>query len=83
MTESMSAMDMLCDNAQMNLIGKSIDTCNDRVLINAMKNGDKKFNITLSRENIILDTVPLKENSHIVGAIAIIQMVFLTMHLML
>ena len=68
-----SAMDMLFEDAQMNLIGKSIDTCKDRVLINALKNGNKEFNITLSRENIILDTVPLKENGHTVGAIAILH----------
>ena len=68
-----SALDMLCTNFSTNIIGKSIDLLDDKILINTMINGGKNFNVTLSTENIILDTVPLEENSQIVGTIAILH----------
>ena len=68
-----SAIRMLCDNLQSNLIGQSVDDVGDEILSRHIKNGHKERNINLSKADIILDRVPIKENGVTVGAIAILH----------
>ena len=68
-----AAVRMLSDDPEKKFIGESVDTIGDAVLSNTVKNGDKELNINLSKANIILDRVPIKEDGSTVGAIAILH----------
>lgn len=68
-----SATRMLCDNLKINIIGESIDILGDEILSRTIKNGVKELNVSLSKANIILDRVPIKEDDRTIGAIAVLH----------
>lgn len=68
-----SAFDMLNVSPTDNLIGQSVDSLGDEILSYTIKNGDKDRNIKLAKADILLDRVPIKEDGHIVGTIAILH----------
>ena len=68
-----AAIRMLCDDEKKKIIGKNVDSLGDMVLSNTIKNGDKELNVNLSKADIILDRVSIRENDEIVGAIAILH----------
>lgn len=68
-----SAFDMLNVSPTDNLIGQSVDSLGDEILSYTIKNGDKERNIKLAKADILLDRVPIKEDGHIVGTIAILH----------
>ena len=55
------------------IVGKSIDAIGDPILANAMKNGDREFNVNLANADILLDRVPIREDAQAVGAIAVLH----------
>lgn len=68
-----SAFDMLNVSPKDNIIGQSVDSLGDEILSYTIKNGDKERNIKLAKADILLDRVPIKEDGHIVGTIAILH----------
>lgn len=68
-----SAVRMLCDDAAVGIIGKNVDVFGDTILSRAMKNRGKDLNVSLSKADIILDRVPIREGDSEVGAIAILH----------
>ena len=68
-----SAIRMLCDEPQKNLIGQNVDVIGDEILSHTIKNGNKELNINLTKVNIILDRVPIMEDGRTVGTIAILH----------
>lgn len=68
-----AAVSMLSESSHSSFLGKSVDFFNDRILSEAVKNDSRKFNISLSKGNILLDIVPLKENGVSVGIIAVLH----------
>lgn len=68
-----SAFDMLNVSPTDNIIGQSVDSLGDEILSYTIKNGDKERNIKLAKADILLDRVPIKEDGHIVGTIAILH----------
>lgn len=68
-----SAFDMLNVPPTDNIIGQSVDSLGDEILSYTIKNGDKERNIKLAKADILLDRVPIKEDGHIVGTIAILH----------
>ena len=68
-----SAVRMLCDDAEVGIIGKNVDVFGDTILSRAMKNRGKDLNVSLSKADIILDRVPIREGDSEVGAIAILH----------
>lgn len=68
-----SAIHMLCNNPSGKIVGENVDLFQDEILSYTMKNGDKEMNVNLSKEDIILDRVPIKEDGRNAGAIAILH----------
>ncbi|MBQ8000868.1 MAG: Spo0B domain-containing protein [Ruminococcus sp.] len=68
-----AAIRMLCSDVNTDIVGKSVDFLGDKVLSGTIKNGDKELNVNLSKEDIILDRVSIKEDDRVIGAIAILH----------
>ena len=68
-----AAVHMLCDNPKKSLFGKSIDILGDEILSRTIKYGDKELNVSLSKADILLDRVPIKENDCTIGAVAVLH----------
>ena len=68
-----SAIHMLCDAPMGNLVGQNVDTLGDEILSRAVKCGDRERNLNLTKADIILDRVPIKEGGDTVGAVAILH----------
>ncbi|MBQ8028519.1 MAG: Spo0B domain-containing protein [Clostridia bacterium] len=68
-----SAIRMLCDNSLNNLVGQSVDVIGDDILSRNIKSGDKERNINLTKADIILDCVPIKEEGITIGTVAILH----------
>lgn len=68
-----SAVRMLCDDTKTTIIGQNIETLGDEILSHTVKKGDKEFNVSLAKADIILDRVPIKEDEHVIGAIAVLH----------
>ena len=68
-----SAVRMLCDDTKTTIVGQNIETLGDEILSHTVKKGDKEFNVSLSKADIILDRVPIKEDEHVIGAIAVLH----------
>lgn len=52
------------------------DICDDTFLINAVKYGEKEFNIqeqSLNNTDVLIDCIPIREDETIVGAVAILH----------
>lgn len=68
-----SAVRMLSEDSLVNFIGMNVDDIGDEILSRTVKNGEKELNVKLSKKDIILDRVPIKENGEKVGTIAILH----------
>lgn len=68
-----SAVRMLCDDTKTTIVGQNIETLGDEILSHIVKKGDKEFNVSLAKADIILDRVPVKEDEHVIGAIAVLH----------
>lgn len=68
-----AAIRMLKNNETVDWIGKDIEIIGDSILSNTMKHGKREFHVNISKNDIILDQVPVLENEQIVGAIAILH----------
>ena len=68
-----SAIRMLCNNIRENLVGQNVDVIEDEILSRTIKNGNKELNINLAKTDIILDRIPIMEDGHTIGAIAILH----------
>lgn len=68
-----SAVRMLCDDTKTTIVGQNIETLGDEILSHTVKKGDKEFNVSLAKTDIILDRVPIKEDEHVIGAIAVLH----------
>lgn len=68
-----AAVRMLCDDPGRVLLGQSIDVLGDEILSRTIKYGDKELNVSLSKADILLDRVSIKENDCAVGAIAVLH----------
>ena len=68
-----SAVRMLCDDTKTTIVGQNIETLGDEILSRTVKKGDKEFNVSLAKADIILDRVPIKEDEHVIGAIAVLH----------
>ncbi|MGM9684474.1 MAG: ATP-binding protein [Eubacteriales bacterium] len=68
-----SAARMLCGNSSAALVGQNIDSLGDEILSHTIQNGDKEFNVSLSKNDIILDRVPIQEDDQVAGVIAILH----------
>ena len=68
-----SAVRMLCDDTKTTIVGQNIETLGDEILSHTVKKGDKEFNVSLAKADIILDRVPIKEDEHMIGAIAVLH----------
>ena len=68
-----SAIRMLCDDTKTTIVGQNIETLGDEILSHTVKKGDKEFNVSLAKADIILDRVPVKEDEHVIGAIAVLH----------
>lgn len=68
-----AAIRMLKNNEMVDWIGKDIEIIGDSILSNTMKHGKREFHVNISKNDIILDQVPVLENEQIVGAIAILH----------
>ena len=68
-----SAIRMLCDDTKTTIVGQNIETLGDEILSHTVKKGDKEFNVSLAKADIILDRVPIKEDEHVIGAIAVLH----------
>ncbi len=68
-----SALRMLCDNSWENIVGQKVDVIGDEILSRTIINGDKERNVNLTKADIILDRVPIKEDGITVGSIAILH----------
>lgn len=55
------------------IIGQTIVQIEDAILTNVIIYGDKEVNVRLENPDILLDRVSIKENEHIIGAIAILH----------
>ena len=68
-----SAVRMLCDDTKTTIVGQNIETLGDEILSHTVKKGDKEFNVSLAKADIILDRVPIKEDENVIGAIAVLH----------
>ena len=68
-----SAVRMLCEDTKTTIVGQNIETLGDEILSHTVKKGDKEFNVSLAKADIILDRVPIKEDEHVIGAIAVLH----------
>ena len=68
-----AAIRMLKNDETIDWIGKDIEIIGDSILSNIMKHGKREFHVNISKNDIILDQVPVLENEQMVGAIAILH----------
>lgn len=68
-----AAVRMLCDDPQTKIVGHSIDVFGDEILSNTIRNGGKEQNVSLSKKDILLDRVSIREDDRVVGAIAVLH----------
>ena len=68
-----SAIRMLCEEPHKKLVGLNVDALGDEILSRTVKNGDKERNVNLSKADIILDRVPIRENGGTVGTVAVLH----------
>lgn len=68
-----AAIHMLCDAEKPDLVGKNIDVFDDAILSDVMKHGEKETNVHLEHADILLDRVPIEEEGHVIGAVAILH----------
>ena len=68
-----SAVRMLCDDTKTTIVGQNIETLGDEILSHTVKKGDKEFNVSLAKADIILDRVPIKEDELVIGVIAVLH----------
>ena len=68
-----SAVRMLCENPRENIVGKHINILDDEILTATMMGGSRAFNVHLSKANIILDRISIKESDGVAGAIGILH----------
>ena len=68
-----SAVRMLCENPRENIVGKHINILDDEILSATMMGGSRAFNVHLSKANIILDRISIKESDGVTGAIGILH----------
>ena len=68
-----SAVRMLCENPSENIVGKHINILDDEILTSTMMGGSRAFNVHLSKANIILDRISIKESDGVAGAIGILH----------
>lgn len=68
-----SAFCMLLGESNEALVGHSVDKIGDRVLSQTVKNGNKEININLTKSDIILDLIPIKEKNKAIGTVAILH----------
>lgn len=68
-----SAIRMLCEDPRRNLVGLNVDIIEDKILSCIVKTGNKERNVNISKADIILDRVPIMEDSREVGTIAILH----------
>lgn len=68
-----AAIRMLKSNDNSDWIGKNIEIIGDSILSATMKHGKREFHVNISKDDIILDQVPVLENEQLVGSIAILH----------
>lgn len=68
-----AAVRMLCENPRENIVGKHINILDDEILTSTMMGGSRAFNVHLSKANIILDRISIKESDGVTGAIGILH----------
>lgn len=68
-----AAVRMLCENPSENIVGKHINILDDEILTSTMVGGSRAFNVHLSKANIILDRISIKESDGVAGAIGILH----------
>ena len=68
-----AAVRMLCEKPRENIVGKHINVLDDEILTSTMVGGSRKFNVHLSKANIILDRISIKESDGVNGAIGILH----------
>ena len=68
-----AAVRMLCEKPRENIVGKHINVLDDEILTSTMVGGSRKFNVHLSKVNIILDRISIKESDGVAGAIGILH----------
>ena len=68
-----AAVRMLCEKPRDNIVGKHINELDDEILTATMMGGSRAFNVHLSKANIILDRISIKESDGVAGAIGILH----------
>ena len=68
-----AAVRMLCEKPRDNIVGKHINELDDEILTATMMGGSRAFNVHLSKANIILDRISIKESDGVTGAIGILH----------
>ena len=73
--EAASAMLNSGDNGEnKNIVGQNIDSAGDgTVLLNTLESGEKEFNISSTDADILIDSIPIKEDNAVVGAVGILH----------
>lgn len=64
---------MLCENPSENIVGRHINILDDEILTSTLMGGSRAFNVHLSKANIILDRISIKESDGVAGAIGILH----------
>lgn len=68
-----AAIRMLKNKDTSDWIGKDIEIIGDTILSNTIRHGKREFHVNISKNDIILDQVPVLENEQRVGTIAILH----------
>ena len=68
-----SAVRMLCDDVERNLVGENVTVLEDETLTYAAINGDRGLNITLNKADILMDRVSIKADGRKVGAVMVLH----------
>ena len=68
-----AAINMLCENTQMNIVGKAVAALGDDILTATMRSKEKELNVTLSDTNIILNSITIRNADGTTGAIGILH----------
>lgn len=57
-----------------NIVGQNIGSAGDgTVLLNTLESGEKEFNISSADADILIDSIPIKEDNAVVGAVGILH----------
>ena len=68
-----AAIRMLTGNLDDELVGKHIDALGDEALSQTLMKGNKERNITIAKEDIILDCVTIRDGFNVIGTIGILH----------